>query len=221
MAETPIVFVSRGAGRASIFHAKNRLRKLGVAETGECSIASFEEEAARIVVPERCMLLANSDEFREAAAMLSTLVDAYAGTDFQVHGRLDGSSNSMEEDERGSTSAIPTPSPREPPAASTTTAGPRLGMSEEDLSRACTAMEIRGHRETPRFLADKPLDVRMYTPELVALYTCSREVTSMMGKLAAELIKFEGDFLELSPPDFERADEGANICNPCFTPLTS
>ena len=28
----------------------------------------------------------------------------------------------------------------------------------------------------------------------------------MMGKLAAELIKFEGDFLELSSPDFERAE---------------
>ena len=86
-------------------------------------------------------------------------------------------------------------------------------MSEEDLSRACTAMEIRDHRETPRFLVDKPLDVRMYTPELVALYTCSREVTSimMMGKLAAELIKFVGDFLELSSPDFERAEH---------TPLT-
>ena len=33
----------------------------------------------------------------------------------------------------------------------------------------------------------------------------------MMGKLAAELIKFEGDFLELSSPDFERAEQ---------TPLT-
>ena len=159
-------------------------------------------------------------------------------------------------------------------------------MSKQDLSRACTAMEICCHRETPRFLVDKPLDVWMYTPELVALYTCSREVTSTMGKLAAELIKFEGDFLEMSSPDFEKAehtpltksmdvtagsqmfcwldellstwirlraqtlrtqrlfwlgnhttganwdtveqmlfraaeDEGANICNPSFTPLSS
>ena len=77
-------------------------------------------------------------------------------------------------------------------------------MSEEDPLRASTAMEIRGHRETPRFLVDKPLDVRMYTPERVAHYTCSREFTSKLGKLAAELIKFEGDFLESSSPDFER-----------------
>ena len=80
-------------------------------------------------------------------------------------------------------------------------------MSEEDLSRACTAVEIRCHSETPRFLVDKPLDVRIYTQERVALYTCSRKVTtSMLGKLAAELIKFECHFLELSSPDFERAE---------------
>ena len=41
---------------------------------------------------------------------------------------------------------------------------------------------------------------------MLALYTCSREVTSTMGKLAAELIKFEGDFLDLSSPDFEKAE---------------
>ena len=46
----------------------------------------------------------------------------------------------------------------------------------------------------------------MYTPELIALFICSREVTSMMGKLAAELIKFEGDFLEMTSQDFEKAE---------------
>ena len=141
-----------------------------MSEMGDLSIASFEEEVARIVVPESRIFSPSSTEFQEASITFTTLVDAYAGTEFQVHARPDGSSNAMEEDGRGSTSAIPTQSPWELPDESTPTAGPRLSMSEEDLSRACTAMEIRCHSETPRFLVDKPLDVRMYTPERVSLY---------------------------------------------------
>ena len=55
----------------------------------------------------------SSTEFQEASITFTTLVDAYAGTDFQVHARPDASSNAMEEDGRGSTSAILTPSRRE------------------------------------------------------------------------------------------------------------
>ena len=113
----------------------------------------------------------------------------------------------MEED---SGTAVVDKAPRllEPSAAAgapVPLAGSSLGMSDLDLTRARTAMDIRGHRETPRFLVDKPLEVWMYTLELISLYTCSTGVTSMMGKLAAELIKFDGDFLELSSPDFKKA----------------
>ena len=85
-----------------------------MSETGDLSIASFEEEVARIVVPESRIFSPSSTEFQEASITFTTLVDAYAGTDFQVHARPDGSSNAMEEDERGSTSANLTPSRREP-----------------------------------------------------------------------------------------------------------
>ena len=216
MADTPIAFVSRGAAKASLHHAKNRLRGLGKAETGEFSIASFEEEAARIVVQERCMLLANSDEFREAAIMFSTLVDAYAGTDFQVHARPTDFPDMMEEDGRGHSSAIPTQSLREPTAESTTTQNVRRGPFA-CLHRYGDSRPPRNSK-VPCGQATRRPDVHSGTGR--PLHLLAEEVTSMMGKLAAELIKFKGDFLELSSPDFERADEGAKLCNPCFTPLT-
>ena len=78
----------------------------------------------------------------------------------------------MEEDGRGSTSAVPTPSRRELKLCLPRPLDPvSLSMSKEDLSRARTAMEIHGYSKTPRFLVDKPLDVWMYTPERVSLYT--------------------------------------------------
>ncbi len=40
----------------------------------------------------------------------------------------------------------------------------RLGMTDPDLARACTIMDMPAARATPQFLVDKPLDVRMYTP---------------------------------------------------------
>ena len=84
-----------------------------MSEMGDLSIASFEEAVARIVVPESRIFSPSSTEFKEASITFTTLVDAYAGTVFQVHARPDGSSNAMEEDGSGTTLAIPTPSRRE------------------------------------------------------------------------------------------------------------
>ena len=83
-----------------------------MSEEGKISIASFEEEVACILVPESLIFSPSSTEFQEVSITFTTLVDAYAGTDFQVHFRPDGSLNAMEEDGRGSTSAIPMQSPR-------------------------------------------------------------------------------------------------------------
>ena len=84
-----------------------------MSEMGDLSVASFEEAVARIVVPESRIFSPSSTEFQEASITFTTLVDAYAGTVFQVHARPDGSSNAMEEDGSGTTLAIPTPSRRE------------------------------------------------------------------------------------------------------------
>ena len=74
----------------------------------------------------------------------------------------------------------------------------RLGMSDADLSRACTIMDMPAARVTPQFLVDKPLDVRMYTPLLIDLYASVRKMTEGVALLAKEIFVFEGDFLELS-----------------------
>ena len=162
----------------------------------------------------------------------------------------------------------------------------RLGMSDSDLARACTIMDMPAARVTPQFLVDKPLDVRMYTPLLVDLYANVRKVAEGISLLAREIFTFEGDFLELSSTTVaalpttplyascdtasgsrllhrmevvhaaaallraknlrcqrafwlanhtpgcnwdtweqlchrEDQDAGADLCNPCFTPLTS
>ena len=162
----------------------------------------------------------------------------------------------------------------------------RIGMTESDLSRACTIMDLPAARVTPQFLVDKPLDVRLYTPLLVDLYANVRKVAEGISLLAHEIYTFEGDFLELSPAAVaalpttalyascdttsgsrllhrmeavhaaaaimraknlrcqrafwlanhtpgcnwdtwdqlchrEAEDAGADLCNPCFTPLTT
>ena len=162
----------------------------------------------------------------------------------------------------------------------------RLGMSDVDLSRACTIMDMPAARVTPQFLVDKPLDVRMYTPLLIDLYSSVRKMIEGIALLAKEIYVFEGDFLELSPAAVadlpttklfascdiesgsrllhrleaahavasalraknlrcqrafwlanhtpgcnwdtweqlchrEEQDAGADLCNPCFTPLTT
>jgi hypothetical protein len=74
----------------------------------------------------------------------------------------------------------------------------RLGMSDSDLARACTAMDMPAAKVTPQFLVDKPLDVRMYTPLLVDLYASVRKMAEGVSLLAREVYVFEGDFLELS-----------------------
>jgi len=77
----------------------------------------------------------------------------------------------------------------------------RLGMTDSDLARACTVMDLPVARPaTPQFLVDKPLDVRLYTPLLIDLYSSVRKVNERISQLAAEVLQFEGDFLELSAP---------------------
>lgn len=73
----------------------------------------------------------------------------------------------------------------------------RLGMTDADLARACTSADMPAARVTPQFLVDKPLDVRMYTPLLIDLYTSVRKVNEGISRLAAEIFQFEGEFLDL------------------------
>ena len=79
--------------------------------------------------------------------------------------------------------------------ASTAPKRQRLGMSEADLSSACTVMDMPAARArvTPQFLVDKPLDVRMCTPLLVHLYASVRKVTEGIALLTKEVVMFEGD----------------------------
>ena len=74
-----------------------------------------------------------------------------------------------------------------------------LGMTDSDLSRACSIMDRPPAPPTPEFLKDKPHDVRLYTPLLIELYTSIRSTNAAISRLASELYVFEGDFLDLSP----------------------
>ena len=162
------------------------------------------------MIPDHMKMVVDSDspEFIAPLANMKSILDTHLTNNYS----LDEPLEEFRGNARGGRFRCNTTQRQQKPyiiaETSTPLAGSCLGimMSDHDLLRACTAMDIPVHRETPKFLVDKPLEVRMYTPELIALYTCSREVTLMMGKLAAELIKFEGDFLEMTSPDFEKAE---------------
>jgi hypothetical protein len=75
----------------------------------------------------------------------------------------------------------------------------RLGMSDSDLARACSVMDLPASKATHQFLADKPLDVHVYTPLLVDPYASVRKALEAFSLLAREVLEFEGDILDLSP----------------------
>jgi hypothetical protein len=47
-------------------------------------------------------------------------------------------------------------------------------MSDAELASACTIMNLPAAQATAEFLKDKPLDVCLYTPRLIDLYTIVR-----------------------------------------------
>jgi hypothetical protein len=55
-----------------------------------------------------------------------------------------------------------------------------------------------GARILPQFLANKPLDVTLYTPELLKMFRASHAASATISALGTMLHQFEGDYLALS-----------------------
>jgi hypothetical protein len=81
----------------------------------------------------------------------------------------------------------------------------RFGMSDAELARACTIMNLPAAQATPKFLKDKPLDVRLYAPRLIeptsSIQPCARP-TRRSHDSQRRFYVFEGDFLDLEPATF-------------------
>lgn len=220
-------YVDTIAGKIQFAAAKRNLASAGLPEDSEdgISLATFTEGAQQIMLPTEIGKSGQvaAEEFVKARESFQDLVSILRGSIItetfgedesptraeRVSLRLEGggpgplstqlsfSSNpSAGAAAGGSTSSPPT----EAAAAGGSAAGTkrsRLGMSDADLARACTAVDTPAAKVTPQFLVDKPLDVRMYTPLLIDLYASVRKVNEGISRLASEIYQFEGDFLEL------------------------
>ena len=67
------------------------------------------------------------------------------------------------------------------------------------------ALDATGVKVLPQFLANKPLDVTLYTPELIKMFRASHAASATISTLGDMLYGFEGDYLSLSSEDAARA----------------
>jgi hypothetical protein len=67
-------------------------------------------------------------------------------------------------------------------SAQTLTKRAHFCMSDAELARACTIMNLPAAQATSEFLKDKPLDVRLYTPRLIELYTTVRQTNEAISR---------------------------------------
>jgi hypothetical protein len=226
MSDTPtsMLFIETPAGKAQLKSAMIKLKNRHVPETGDeytMSISDFHAMITGISVPRSASAnLTSSDmvtasaNFKEALASFeAALADAEPPAEPSpphIHtagtaGRSSGATASISVD--GTASGTASFKLGSDTASGGTAADAsalkrrRLGMSDSDLARACTVVDMPPAKATPRFLVDKPLDVRLYTPLLVELYASIRKELEGLSLVAREVYKFEGDFLELSPEE--------------------
>ena len=218
-------YIETNVGKTALKHAKALLRKNGVQDSNEdeISIEDFVSAVSGIAVPASVGDggLVLSPEMTAARENFDAIFNKFISDYVDSH---DGDDDVMADDgaaARGAPASAKllvrgmegsanvtfgggrTPGTTTAEAAEEEDPSPpkrkRLGMSDADLSRACTIMDMPAARVTPQFLVDKPLDVRMYTPLLIDLYSSVRKMTDGVALLAKEIFVFEGDFLELSP----------------------
>ena len=147
------------------------LSNSNVQATCNISLAVFEQELSSVMIPEHLKILADSPNFIAVFANVKSMLEAYLTND---HSFAKASEEMPLVADPGTPAIDVAQRQQEPPdvaEAPTPITGFRRhpasacpSQSDNDLSRACTAMEIRGPRETPKFLVDKPLEVRVYTP---------------------------------------------------------
>ena len=220
-------FIDVPLGKVLFTATTRKLLAMGLPQTSEdgISVAAFTDSARDILIPMSKRTVATSPEFLRARTELDGMADIFSGSivsekpkepepraevarDGRMSLSFDGGHGQAQVSFAGNgDSGSPPPSPSDDrlatsgAASSTGSKRARLGMSESDLSRACTAVNvIPNARVTPQFLVDKPLDVRLYTPLLVDLYSSVRKVNEEISRLASEVYEFEGDFLDLSSP---------------------
>lgn len=70
------------------------------------------------------------------------------------------------------------------------------------------AAQLQGATALPLFLQDKPLDVEIFTPCILAHQQAVEKALSSISELSRELLKFSGDLADLSSADFETAEAG-------------
>ena len=227
MAES-VPFISTMTGQLRMKAGRIQLLKLGIPDDGDNSLSmvDFQNHTGAILVPAAVKDAPKSKEMEDAIAAFQDIVNVFVASleadhqeaeDIGMDGRLSGSPSAVRVDVTGPAAGAAisfSSAGGAGTSSSSSSAGatggstddgasgskrPRLGMSEADLARACTVMNMPGARATPQFLVDKPLDVRMYTPLLVELYGNVRKVAEGISLLAREVLVFEGDFLELSP----------------------
>ena len=223
-----LIFVDTVVGRALLARALQGLQGAGMVEgsiENPTSTSAFTMAAREISIPSDAIARPSSAEFQTAKADLDGLVGVFrailgpvlpgagggssaaapapaAGGRLSL--RMDGGQGSAHISFLGngpsmaSAGAEDEMEDAEAPAGAAGAKRTRLGMSDADLARACTAVNLPVAQPTPQFLVDKPLDVRMYTPLLIELYSSIRKVNEGVGRLAAEVFQFEGEFLELS-----------------------
>ena len=220
-------FIETNAGKLAVKFARSSLYKQGVPDTHESDpcVEDFILSAASITVPtaQADKNYLTSPEVAAARAQFEAILRDFLAnfeTEVAPEDLNDGSSGGLPASRTSSAKiqvqgmegsaqfkfqagcAGPSAGPSSGGAAEeehNTAKRQRLGMSDPDLARACTIMDMPAARVTPQFLMDKPLDVRLYTPLLVELYTSVRKMAEGISLLAKEVYTFEGDFLELSP----------------------
>jgi len=219
-----IAFIETPAGKLQLKAAMLKLSKCGVPLNDDVAMCreDFALSVANIMVPREAIAQVTSPEMVTALAnfqhclelfernhedtMLQEEVPDNVGRASGSGGRPAGASASVTIEGSASGEANFRLNPAQGGGSSSggTAENPaakrqRLGMSDSDLARACTVIDMPAAKATPQFLADKPLDVRMYTPLLVDLYASVRKVLGDLSLLAREVLSFDGDFLEMSP----------------------
>ena len=70
---------------------------------------------------------------------------------------------------------------------------------------ANVVIDATGVNVMPKLLVNKPLDVQLYTPELVKLFLKSKAASEAVAALGGELQQFEGDYFALDALELENA----------------
>ena len=177
----------RRAGRVHFMRAITLLSNSNVQATCNISLAVFEQELSSVMIPEHLKILADSPNFIAVFANVKSMLEAYLTND---HSFAKASEEMPLVADPGTPAIDVAQRQQEPPyvaEALTPITGSRLGMSESVRQRPVACLHCNGNPRPPRNTEISRGQTSRGSGvhagrELIALYTCSREVTSMMGK---------------------------------------